>query len=97
MQILDTILTTPMPHKEPILALLPCNTDPWPLDEIKHSSNGHPAYGETSRNPGQTSNSAPAVLSSRYVSSQPILSMVGGKPLVPVISVPSNAKGKPLA
>ena len=29
MQILDTILATPIPHKEPLSALLPFNTDPW--------------------------------------------------------------------
>ena len=28
---LDTILATPIPHKEPISTLLPCNTDPWPM------------------------------------------------------------------
>ena len=69
MQRLDTILATPIPRKEPFSALLPCNTNPWPLDEIKPSSDGHLAYGETSRNPGQTSNFAPVVLSSRSVSS----------------------------
>ena len=33
MQRLDTILATPIPHKEPFLDLLPHNTDPWPLTE----------------------------------------------------------------
>ena len=32
-------------------ARLPCNTDPWPLSEIKPSSKGHPNYGDTSLNP----------------------------------------------
>ena len=52
--------------------------DPWPVAEIRDSTNGHPAYGETFGNLGQTSNSAPTVLNSRYVSSHPILSMAGG-------------------
>ena len=77
---LHTILATPIPHKEPLSALLPCNTNPWPLAEIKPSSDGHPTYGETSRNLGQTSNSTHATLSSRSVSTHPILSMAGGKP-----------------
>ena len=96
MQRLDTILATPIPHKEPLSALIPCNNDPWPLSEIKHSSDGHPIYGETSCNPGQASNSAPTTLNSRSISSHPIISMAGGKPLVLVLSVPSNAEGKPL-
>ena len=78
MQRLDTILATPIPHKEHILALLSRNIDPWPLAKIKPSSDGRPVYGETSCNPGQTSNSAPAALSSRSISSHPILSMAGG-------------------
>ena len=95
MQRLDTILETPMPHKEPILTLLPRNMDPWPVVKIKPSSDGHPAYGETSRNPDQTSNFAPTVLNSRSGSSHPILSMAGGKPSIPVVFVPSNIGGEP--
>ena len=91
MQRLDTILATPMPHKEPVSSLLPCNIDPWPVAKIKPSSDGHPTYGETSRNPGQTSNSTLAVLSSRSISSHPILSMARGEPSVPLVFVPSNA------
>ena len=75
---LDRFLAAHAPHTESISARLPHNTDPWPMAEIKPSSDGHPAYGETSRNIGQTSNSAPIVLSSRSVSSHPILSMAGG-------------------
>ena len=97
MQRLDTILATPIPHKEPLSALLPRNTNPWPLVEIKPSSDGHPVYGETSHNLGQTSNSSPTTLSSRSISSHPILSMAGGKPSVPVAYVPSNAMGEPPA
>ena len=69
--------------------------DPWPLAKVKTSSDGHPAYGETSRNLGQTSNSTLAVLGFRSVSSHPILSMARGKPSVQVVSVPSNAGGDP--
>ena len=94
MKILDTILATPIPHKELLSALLPRNTDPWTLNEIKPSSDGHPVYGENSRNPGQTFNSAPIALSSSSISSHPILSMTGGKPSVPVVSVPSNVGGE---
>ena len=36
---------------ETISARLPHNTDPWPLSEIKPSSEVHPTYGETSCNP----------------------------------------------
>ena len=96
MQRFDAILATPIPHKEPLSALLPHNMDPWPLAKIKPSSDGHSVYGNTSCNPGQTSNSSPTVLSSRSVSSHLILSMAGGKPSIPVVSVPSNAEGKPL-
>ena len=79
MQRLDRVLATPPLHTETISARLPCNTDPWTLVEIKPSSDGHPTYGETSHNLGQTSNSALAGLSSRPVSSHPILSIkLGG-------------------
>ena len=40
-----------MSRYESMLARLPCNTDPWPLSEIKPSLEDHPTYGETSRNP----------------------------------------------
>ena len=97
MQRLATILATSIPHKEPLSSLLPRNMDPWPLAKIKPSSDGHLVYGETSHNLGQTSNSAPATLNSRYVSNHPILSMAGGQPSVLVVSVPSNAEGPPPA
>ena len=69
--------------------------DPWPVAEIRASIDSYPAHGETSRNLGQKSNSTPAVLNSRPVSSHPILSMAGGRPSVPVVSVPSNVGGQP--
>ena len=40
-----------MSRYETLPARLPRNTDPWPKAEIKPSSDGHPTYGETSRNP----------------------------------------------
>ena len=94
---LEIFLATPAPHTKSISSRLPHDIDPWPVAEIRASTDGHPSYGETYRNPGQTSNSAPAVLNSRSISSHPILSMGGGKPSVPVVSVPSNAEGKPPA
>ena len=94
---LDRVLATPAPHTESISTRLPRNMDRCPMAELGASTNGHPAYGETSRNPGQTSNFAPAILNSRFVSSHPILSMDGGKPSVTVVSIPSNDGGQPMA
>ena len=92
---LDRVLAAPAPHTESISARLPRNTDPWPMAEIRASTDGHPTYGETSRNPGQTSNFAPAFLNSRSISSHPVLSMARGKPLVSIVYVPSNPEGQP--
>ena len=78
MQRLDRVLDVPAPHNESISARLPHNTYPWPVAEIISSTDGHPSYGETSCNLGQTSNSTLAVLNSRSVSSHQILSMDGG-------------------
>ena len=39
----------------------------------------------------------PTVANVRCVSSPPMSSMAGGKPSTPVVSVPSNVEGKPLA
>ena len=96
-QILDRVLVVPAPHSESILARLPRNTNPCPMAKIRASTDGYPPHGETSRNLGQTSNSVPAVLNSRSISTHPILSMTGGKPSVPVAYVPSNDGGKPPA
>ena len=67
------------------------------MAKIRASTNGHPSYVETSRNPGQTSNSAPTVLNYSSISSHLILSKARGEPSVPVVFVPSNAGEKPLA
>ena len=91
---LDRVLVAPAPHTKSVSAILPCNIDPWPIAENRASTDGHPTYGDTSRNLGQTSNSTPIVLNSRSISSPPIISMAGGKPSVPVVSVPSNAGGQ---
>ena len=40
-----------MSRHEFVSARLPHNIDPWPLAEIKPSSDGNPTYGETSHNP----------------------------------------------
>ena len=40
-----------MSHHEVVSALLPRNIAPWPLAEIKPSSDGHPTYGDTYHNP----------------------------------------------
>ena len=93
MQRLDIVLAALAPHTESISARLPRNMDPWPMDKIKSSLDL--VYGETAHNPGQTSHSSPTVLSSRSVSSHPILSMARGQPLVPIVSVRSNTGGKP--
>ena len=94
-QRLDRVLDAPPPHNESISTRLPRNTDPCLVAEIRASTDGHPSYGETSHNPGQTSNSSPAILNSRSVSSHPRISMARGKPSVPVVSVPSNTRGNP--
>ena len=96
MQRSDRVLATSAPHTETISTILPLNTNPWHMDEIRASTDGHPTYGETSCNPGQTSNPTPVVLNSRSVSSHPILSMAKGQPSVPVVSIHSNPRGKPL-
>ena len=95
MQILDTILATPIPHKEPMSALLPHNTDPWPnryhslVDSMKPID---PV--ETSKHPGQTSD--PTVANVRSVSSPPRSSRDGGESSNPVVSVTYSARGQPL-
>ena len=97
MQRSDRVLATSAPHTETISTRLPRNMDPCHVAEIRASTDGHPIYGETSCNPGQTSNSAPVVLNSRSVSSHPILSMDVGKPSITLVYVPSNTGGKPPA
>ena len=56
MQRIDNVLAAPTPPVESISTRLPCNTDCWPVAEIRASTDGHPAYVETSRNPVQASN-----------------------------------------
>ena len=47
----ERIIPPPVSHYETMLYRLPHNIDPWPLSKIKPSPEGHPTYGETSRNP----------------------------------------------
>ena len=47
----ERIIPPPMSRYETMSAHLTCNIDPWPLSEIKPSSEGHPTYGDTSCNP----------------------------------------------
>ena len=47
----ERIIPPPLSHYETMSTHLPRNTNTWPLYEIKPSSEGHPTYGETYRNP----------------------------------------------
>ena len=95
-QRLDTILAPPMPHNEPVLALLPCNTDPWPPGYHSLVDSLIPInLVEPSHHPDQTFD--PTVSNVRFVSSPPMSSMAGGKPSTPVVSVPFNVGGEPSA
>ena len=96
MQRLDTILATPIPHKEPMSALLPHNTDPWRDDYHSLADSMKPIDPvETSHHPGQTFD--PTVANVRSVSSPHRSSRVGGKPSTPAVSIPYSFRGKPLA
>ena len=94
MQRLDTILATLVPHKEPILALLPPIMAPWPADYHSLDDSLRPIDPiEPLHHLDQTFN--PTVSNVRSVSSPPMTFVARGQPSIPVISVPSNAMGKP--
>ena len=96
MQRINTILATPIPHKEPMSALLPRNMDPWPTRYHSLTNSMKPIDPvETSHHPGQTSD--PTVANVRSVSSPPMSSRDGGESSSPIVLVPYSAKGKPLA
>ena len=77
MQRLDTILATPVPHKEPMSALLPRNTDPWPDGYRSLADSMKPIDPvETSKHLGQTFD--PTVANVRFVSSPARSSRDGG-------------------
>ena len=77
MQRLDTILATPIPHKEPMSALLPRNIDPWPNGYHSMVDSMKPIDPvETSKHPGQTFD--PTVANVMPVSSPPRSSRAGG-------------------
>ena len=78
-QILDTILATPIPHKEPMSAPLPRSTNPWPVEYHLLTDSMKPIYPvETSHHPCQTSD--PMVANVRSISSPPRSSRARGKP-----------------
>ena len=91
-------------------ARIPHNIDPWPLSEIKTSFEGHPTYGDTSRNPWPEGYCSLAqvlgpieeiafesnpVLNENPTVSHPVT--VFGKSTNQVISAQYNAGGKPAA
>ena len=86
-------MATPIPHKEPMSALLPRLSDPWP-SRYSPVVNDVPYSGMSPRDLGQTSN--PTVLNPRYVASPPIPPIDGGQPSSQVVAVPSYTGGKPL-
>ena len=90
---MDRVMATPIPHKEPMSALLPRLTDPWPSGYSPLSDDA-PSHGLSPRDPIQTSN--PTFLNPRSVSSHPIPSIAGTKPSAQVVFVPSNIGGQPL-
>ena len=91
---LDTILATPVPHKELVSVILPCNMDPWPARYHSLADSMKPIEPiETSHHPGQTYD--PIVSNVRYVPIPPMTSMDGGKPSTPIALEPFNARGKP--
>ena len=97
---MDRVLDTPIPHKEPMSALLPRLSDAWPsgyspLAENFAPIDDVPPRGMYPRNPGQTSN--PTVVNPRFVSSPPINFVAGGKSSAQMVVVHSNTGGKPLA
>ena len=96
MQRLDTILETPIPHKEPMSAFLPRNTNPWPERYRSLADSMKPIDPvETSKRLGQTFD--PPIANVRSISSPPRYFRDGGKPSTLVVSVPYSAKGKPPA
>ena len=71
----EIIIPSPVSHKEPMSALLPHLSDPWPfryptITEALAPIDDIPPHGVTSHNPGQTSN--PTILNPRSISSPPI-------------------------
>ena len=91
-EIMDRVLSTPIPHKEPMSALLPRLSDPWPSGNSPLTDDV-PSHGMSPCDPVQTSN--PTILNPRYIFNPPIPSIAGGKPSTQVVSVPSNSGGNP--
>ena len=88
---MDKVLDTPIPHKEPMSALSPHLTDPWP-DGHSPLFDDAPSRGLSPCDPCQTSNTT--VLNPRSITSPPIPVVVGGKSTTQVVSTYSNAGGQ---
>ena len=91
-------MATPIPHKEPMSALLPHLSDPRPsryrsLTKTLDPIDDVPPRGMSPHNPGQTSN--PIVSNPRFVCSPPIASIAGGQSSAQMVSVHSNTGGQP--
>ena len=94
----ERIIPSHIPHKEPMLDLLPHLSDPWPsgyrtLAKTLAPIDDLPPRGVTPHNPDQTFN--PAVSNPRYVSSPPIPFVAKGESSAQMVSVHSNVGGKP--
>ena len=97
---LEKLISTPVPHKEPMFALLPRLSDPFTsryssLSLFLATPNVSPDRGVTTHNPRQTSNPTPAVSNIGSIPSSPIPFVDGGKFLAQVVFVSSNTWGNP--
>ena len=97
---MERIISSPLPHKEPMSAILPRLLEPWPsryrtLAETMAPIEDVPAHSVASHNPAPTYN--PTVSNSRFVSSPPIPSIAGGESSTQMVSIHSNACEKPPA
>ena len=91
-------MASPISHKEPMSSLLPRLLDPWPfgyspLAETLAPVDDVPPCGMSPNNPSQTSN--PTILNSRFISSPPLTSLVGGQSSPQMGEVHSNTGGDP--
>ena len=97
---MERIIPSLVPHKEPMLALLPLLSNPCPSGYHSLADTLDPIDNVLVRdvtldNPVQTFN--PTVSNPTSVSSHPISSISGGESSAQMVSVHSKARGKPLA